>query len=41
LTFAIRVSDCGVGRGLLFRDIADDTEALRDQFNDSLVEVAE
>ena len=40
LTFALGVTDGGVGGGFLPRDILDDAESLRDQFDDTLVEIA-
>ena len=41
LAFAIGVPDRGVGGCLLAGDVANDAETLRDQLDDSLIEVAE
>ena len=41
LTLSVGIADRGIGRGLLPGDIADHAEALGDQLDDSLVEIAE
>ena len=41
LAFAFDIADGSLGRGFLPGDIADDTEALRDQLHDALIEGAE